>query len=195
MDDQVSTLFYVTYYRQLLLTRHFTKSESTWKITVIRDRNKKCSNGESELQIFVLLGATLLTYYFAFNSLLINPPKILCNKELALSLPQITASCEQKPVSKICVFCWKDKVKLQWSSAFLRLAESIQTFYQGYLKKKPQQTKTHGLILDLQQFVCKAEVKFTSGFCKEVFRMPSGCLHHTNTSILGKLATSRQLKP
>lgn len=43
----------------------------------------------------------LIGHYFVFNSLPINPLKIVCNKELALCLPPITASWEQKSISKI----------------------------------------------------------------------------------------------
>lgn len=51
----------------------------------------------------------LIGHCFVFNSLPINPLKILCNKELALCLPPITASWEQKPVSKICVVSERTK--------------------------------------------------------------------------------------
>lgn len=100
MDDQVSTAFYVN-----LLWAAFSYALLHIQSIYIKEKSDKrhkikCSNRECELQIFTLVGATLLAYYFVFNSLPINPLKILCNKELALCLPPITASWEQKPVSK-----------------------------------------------------------------------------------------------
>lgn len=109
MDNQVFTVFCVNLLWAAFSYALLYVSESTLKRTVVRDIKQKCSNGDSELQNFVLLGVALLAYYFVLNSLPINPLKTLCNKELALCLPQITASWEQKPVSKIYGFFERTK--------------------------------------------------------------------------------------
>lgn len=73
----------------------------------------KCNNRKSESKIFDVLGTTLFAFYFLLSSPHSNHLKVLYNKELALCLPPITASREQKPVSKIYGFF--ERTKQNWN--------------------------------------------------------------------------------